>query len=256
MEDHTKTTQVPDTSNTNINPNTQDSNLNIHSDQAPANLTQEESENVSSGPKKKFPFKVVGYILILILILSAVLVSVSSLIGSKPTTQKSTPHPASQPEITPQPIQETPSSTPTTEEDFSKWETWIDPIDFKILYPPRATMGVYAQITRMTAKTDSGDITLSFCKNCTKVACEGVCDNTENISIKVADKQYNEQEIWPNVRGNRTFRVVIAYPGTYIDNRISIIAEYPSKDSLKDVQTILSTFDFTKKPTPIPGLED
>lgn len=131
--------------------------------------------------------------------------------------------------------------------DLSKWKRWTDPNEFTLMYPPNAKVNHLNENTTVTVKTDSGTFTLSFCKNCVKDACSGICDKEKEIKIAVNELKYSEKQISPNEDGNFTFRVVLPYPNTFIREKLAIFADYPSEENLDDIDNILSTFKFTEK---------
>jgi hypothetical protein len=130
--------------------------------------------------------------------------------------------------------------------DMSKWKTWTDPNEFTLMYPPNAKINHLNENTNLEVKTDSGIFTLSFCKNCVKDACIGICDKTSDIKIPVNGKVYAEKQISPNENGNFTFRVVLPYPNTFVREKLAIFGSYIFEENLEEMYSILSTFKFTE----------
>jgi hypothetical protein len=101
--------------------------------------------------------------------------------------------------------------------------------------------------TDIKVKSDLGNYTLSFCKDCTKDTCTGTCDKEKEVKIIIGDQKFTEKQISPNNEGNFTFRVVISFPNTYVRNRLVILGNYPYEDALEEMNNILSTFKFAEK---------
>lgn len=145
---------------------------------------------------------------------------------------------------------------PSTKEVPDDWKTYRgEKIGIVVSFPPEF---IHKVDNNGDLSISNGSISLSFLPEFQGSPCGNApCNQFKDVKLTIAGSIFDERLIWPDHKGNISFKEVVPYPKLILVHSgpppfylsdISIFGNFPKQEDLVIVNHILSTFRFIDQP--------